>query len=241
MTLLAVERIKLTSTRAPWFCAALALVLTAGFATLYATKTSARMPATVEASQLGKQFGLVVVMVLAALAVTTEYRTGTIRTTFQAVPNRTKVFLAKTGTAALVAGIIGEICAFASYGMAALAAASSDLSMTHAADWRIVAGNGLVYALGAVIAVAVGILLRHTAGAIGLLLIWVLLAENMVQLIPSIGNDVHRWMPFNVGMRFLETGGQDAALGPWASLLYFAAVAAALLLIALGVAKRRDA
>ena len=43
-------------------------------------------------------------MVMATLAVTTEYRFGTIRATFQAVPNRTRTLLAKTTVVALFAG-----------------------------------------------------------------------------------------------------------------------------------------
>jgi len=39
--------------------------------------------------------GLLVIMVMAALAVTNEYRFGIIRTNFQAAPHRSAVILAK--------------------------------------------------------------------------------------------------------------------------------------------------
>jgi ABC-2 type transport system permease protein len=42
-------------------------------------------------------FGVMVLMIMAALAITSEYRFGTIRTTFQAVPNRASVLIAKAG------------------------------------------------------------------------------------------------------------------------------------------------
>ncbi|MGH3621239.1 MAG: hypothetical protein ACRDQ5_05530, partial [Sciscionella sp.] len=104
----------------------------------------------------------------------------------------------------------------------------------------------------AVIAVAVGILVRHTAGAVAIMLIYVLLVESLVSIIPNIGDDLARWAPFNVGKNFLAAGSRDAyqwlqlpgsdfPLGPWASLAYFAGWAVALLGIALFVANRRDA
>src|SRR4051794_8177113 len=108
MTLLAVERIKLFTTRSPWWCALITLVLTIGFAALVVGNSNDQeIPATVASTQFGYAFGMAVIMVLAALAVTTEYRFGTIRTTFQAVPHRTSALLAKTTVVALLALLIG--------------------------------------------------------------------------------------------------------------------------------------
>ncbi|GAA4854763.1 hypothetical protein [Saccharopolyspora rosea] len=241
MTLLAAERIKLFSTRSPWWCIATALVLTIGFTSALALNTEA---VPVGATQAGHQFGLMVVMVLAALSVTTEYRFGTIRATFQAVPNRTAALLAKTVVVAVVALLIGEACAFGSLGAAAVLAPQSNLALDSADAWRHVAGVGLVFALTAVLAVAVGTLLRQTAGAVTLLLLWSLLVENLVQLIPRIGGDLHQWMPFTMADNFLGADSafpRDVPLGPWGSLGYFAGVAVVLLAIAVAVANRRDA
>ncbi|WP_236790411.1 ABC transporter permease [Amycolatopsis sp. GM8] len=255
MTLLAVERIKLFTTRSPWWCALVALVLTIGFSALIVGNTSGDEVATVSSTQFGYTFGMAVVMVLAALAVTTEYRFGTIRTTFQAVPHRTSALLAKTTVVALMALVIGEIGAFGSLAIGMLLKPNADLALNSGADWINVAGVGLVYALAAVIAVAIGILLRHSAGAIALLLIYMLAVENLIQLIPKIGDDIYKWMPFNVAQKFL-TGdgasnlGRNGQAGPplstatldqgW-SLAYFAGIAAVLLIVALWSANRRDA
>ncbi|MER7077556.1 ABC-2 type transport system permease protein [Saccharopolyspora kobensis] len=242
MTLLAVERIKLFSTRSAWWCAALALALTIGFAGLFASQLDA---ISLGMTQAGYQFGLMVVLVLAALSITTEYRFGTIRATFLAVPNRTAALAAKTVLVALVALVIGELSAFGSWAVAKVLAPASDLALTTADDWRIVAGVGLVFALGAVLAVAVGALLRQTAGAVTLLLIWSLLVEGLVGLIPGIGETVQKWMPFNHASNFLSGTPADGAasmpLGPWGSLGYFAAVVLAIWVIALVVVQRRDA
>lgn len=245
MTLLAVERMKLLSTRSPWWCAAVALGLTIGFAALLASQMDRPIP--VSMTQLGYQFGLMVVLVMAALAVTTEYRFGTIRATFQAVPDRTAALLAKTVVVAVVALVIGELAAFGSWGVAWLISPESDLALSTAEQWRQVAGVGLVFAAGSVLAIAVGVLLRQTAGAVTLLLIWSMLVESLVALIPTIGEDVQKWMPFTVVGNFLSpgagspAGATGAALGPWASLAYFTAIAVGMLAVSLVVANRRDA
>src|SRR5438270_6632113 len=147
MTLLAVERIKLFTTRSPWWCALIGTALVVGFSALIAANWSGPVPMSLAASQFGSTFGLVVIMVMAALAVTTEYRFGTIRATFQAIPNRTAALLAKTTVVSLLALVIGEIAAFGALGMAKLIKPSPELALSSAADWRNVAGTGLVFGL----------------------------------------------------------------------------------------------
>ena len=95
MTLLATERIKLFTTRSPWWSMLLALVLSVGFAALIAGNASSATGEgfSTDVAESGYQFSLVVMMVMAALAVTTEYRFSTIRVSFQAVPNRTAVLV----------------------------------------------------------------------------------------------------------------------------------------------------
>ncbi|WP_116199483.1 ABC transporter permease [Amycolatopsis circi] len=248
MTLLAVERIKLFTTRSPWWCALIAIALTVGFAALMATALPSGESISVANTQAGHQFGIAVIMVLAALSVTTEYRFGTMRTTFQAVPHRGSVLVAKATVVALLSFVIGEIAAFGAWGLGYVIRPSDSVALQTSADWINVAGVGVVFAFAAVIAVAVGTLIRHSAGALSLLLIYVLAVESLVQLIPTVGPKIHQWMPFNVAERFLGgsassrgPGLPDAVLSQWGSLAYFAGVAVVLLAIAIGVAKKRDA
>lgn len=105
------------------------------------------------------------------------------------------------------------------------------------------------------IALAVGILIRHGAGVVALVIIYSQLVEQLVAAIPRFGKDIYKWLPFNVAGKFLtgtggSSGGQDGGYGPvlsnsplgqgWA-LIYFAAFALALLAIAITTAKKRDA
>ncbi|CRK60623.1 Putative ABC transport system membrane protein [Alloactinosynnema sp. L-07] len=253
MTLLAVERIKLFTTRSPWWSTLAALAVTVGFAALMAGTAETEIPMTVAASQFGYSFGLVVVMVMAALAVTTEYRFSTIRATFQAIPNRTAALLAKTVVVALLAAVIGELAAFGSWGVASLIS-PADLAINTAFEWRAVAGVGLVYALAGIVSVAVGILIRHSAGAISLLLIYTQLVESLISFIPEVGDDIHKWLPFNLANHFL-TGNPDltgrpqefgpmitdVTMNPWSALALFAGFSVVMLAGSLAVANRRDA
>ena len=254
MTLLSVERIKFFSTRSPWWCMALALGLVIGFGTLLAASANRVEAVNVPSSQFGFSFGLAVILVLAALAITTEYRFSTIRATFQAIPNRNAVLLAKTTVVALFAGLIGLVAAFGSLAISKAIKPASDLALNTAFEWRTVAGVGLVYAIAAVIAVSVGSLIRHSAGAISVLLIYTQLVESLVSLIPKVGDDIQKWMPFNNANKFL-TGNPDltarpvsegpglsnAPLSPWWALAYFLGIAIVFLITSLVVANKRDA
>lgn len=254
MSVLTVERIKLFSTRSPWWCMLVAAFLTIGLAALATgfLKPSEEPQATIFITQGGAQLSRMVMMVMAALAVTTEYRFGTIRTSFQAVPQRAALLLGKTAVVAALAGIVGLIAAFGAWGIGNLFAGGADLAINSGAEWRLIAGQGPLYALSAVIAVAVGIMLRQSAGAVAILILWPLLVENLFSLIPKVGDAMTRWSPFSVGGSFLNqgqdyglaganAGGSQFALSPGWALLYFAGWAAALLVIALYTASKRDA
>ena len=250
MTLLAVERIKLFTTRSPWWCALVALAVTVGFAAMISASAPSAEFVTVASTEFGYRFGMAVVMVLAALAVTTEYRFGTIRTTFQAVPHRGAALTAKATVVALLAAFIGLLAGFGSWAVALVIEPEGDLALNSAAEWINVAGISLVYGLAAIIAVAVGILVRHSAGAVAMLLIYALAVENLIQLIPTVGEKIFAWLPFNVAHRFIAGEGGMAPDGPplsnspltpgWA-LAYFAGFALVMLAVAIGVAKKRDA
>ncbi len=53
MTLLAVERIKLLTTRSPWWCALLTLVITIGFSALLTGTTNSNKFVTVSSAEFG--------------------------------------------------------------------------------------------------------------------------------------------------------------------------------------------
>jgi ABC-2 type transport system permease protein len=246
MTLVAAERIKLLSTRSPWWCAGLAIISSIGLSAVIAAATvNDGQVATVASTQLGYVLGMAVVMVMTTLAVTTEYSVGTIRTTFMAIPRRGPALIAKAFVVAALAAIVGLIGAFGAWAATMLLLPDADLSLSGLDDWRHIAGVGLVYLIAAVIAVAIGTLVRHTAGAVSIVLVWALMAEQLFQLLPGIGEAVRPWLPFSAAKDFLTAEGTSVhgvlGGGPWVAIAYFALVAALLLGISIAVAGRRDA
>jgi ABC-2 type transport system permease protein len=256
MHLVASERIKLFSIATPWVCGLFAVVALTAPATLTAlTATESRLPPTVASTQFGYQLGLVAVLLLGALAVTSEYHSGTIHGTFQAVPGRTPALVAKAAVVAGYAVVIGETAGFLAWLVARVLAPDADLALDSVADWTIVAGNGPVYAVAAVCGVGVGLLVRHTAGAVALLVGYPLMAENVVQLIPRAGQAIHRWLPLNAVTKFLSGTGEanagrdggnatvlsDSPLSPGWALAYFGGFAVLLLVAGITKVRRRDA
>ena len=107
MSLITVERIKLFSTRSPYWCLGLVPFLGLGI-TLLVSLVDRGSAASLESSQAWVGFAISVVMVMAALSITTEYRFGTIRGSFLAVPSRSGVLLSKCALLAMISFAIVE-------------------------------------------------------------------------------------------------------------------------------------
>lgn len=218
------ERIKLTTLRSP----VLSVALVAAFSLGLAAMQPRTAPLTVVA------FGVPVLMVVAALTVTGEYRTRMIATTFLAIPARSVVLCAKATVAAV-------FCAVS----AALMVIGSHLVAGEPLTVRTAAAIALYAALAAVLGVGVGALLRHSAGAVSVLLLWPLLVETLVGNLPGRGAQVGPYLPFANMFRFLDVQwlfpGYAWHWGPLGSLAYFAVLVAAVFGAAVVVVTRRDA
>lgn len=250
MSVLNAERIKLTSTKSPMWCSLIAVVVSVGFAAMIGAAYKAAdssadnsfgefsMPLT----QAGAaQFGAMLVMIMSALAVTTEYRFGVIRTTFQAIPNRTQVIGGKALLLAVIAAVLGLVISLASF-LVAQAISGVSLSISDGSNARALFGIPIYFALLAVLAVGVGTLIRQSAGAISLLLLWPLVIESLATLIPKVGKYIGEFGPFNNVTYFLGNEGMyDFHWGPWGALLYFAAFVAIVFGASLFVVNKRDA
>lgn len=249
MTLLNVERIKLFSTRSPYWCIGLIPVLGIGI-TLLVSLVDGGSSASLETSQAWVGFAESVVMVMAALSITTEYRFGTIRNSFLAVPSRTGLLVAKAVLVALIAFVVVEVTSIVCYFLARTVhgsgALDSAFAVDSAIDYRVIWGPGVIAALAAVLAVGVGTLIRQSAGAIAVLLLWPLLVENLFALFGQFGRDIQPWLPFSASTQFYagnETFGRFDTTVPtwWQGGLVFAATALVLMALALAAAKKRDA
>jgi ABC-2 type transport system permease protein len=184
----------------------------------------------------------IIVLLVAVLAVTTEFRHGTMGRTLQLTPSRARLLTAKMATMAGYALAFFVVSLVVAGGMLLLAGAVQDVSLTPGSEtllslWQAPAG----LALNAVFGVAIGALLRSQVMTITVTLVWLFVAENLVAgLLPEAG----RWLPFQVlNAIFLSPealagipAGQVLPVAPGLALLTFlgyvtvAAVTAGLLL-----------
>ncbi|MFF3221878.1 ABC transporter permease [Nocardia suismassiliense] len=253
MGVLAAERIKLTSTRSPWWCSGIVVVLAIGLAALFAlvTKSAGDDPAegtpvldvsTATAGVVG--FGVMVLMIMAALTVTSEYRFGVIRTTFQAVPNRIKVLVTKTVLVGAFSAVLTTILAFVAIGVAkAIGGSAPAANLTLDGQWRAVYGIPIYAFLMIAVAIGVGVLVRQSAAAISLIVLWSLLIEPLLGAFGSFGRNVTPFLPFQNASHFLSVSesGANWHWGPWGSLLYFIGFTAIVYGAALVMINQRDA
>ena len=248
LAVLDAERIKLSTTRSVLWTATAVAVLSIGLAALQGSTAYGAAPLPPEKAAMGVAiFGVPVLMILAALTVTGEYRSGMIRTTFMATPNRTwcwsrkrlsrRLFAAYVAVMTVAAVVVGRMMAPPLVG--------SHLSFVDPQTWRLIGAITLYAALTAVLGVGVAALLRHSAGAVAVLLLWPLLVEPMLGNSPSVGSEVGPYLPFANAFRFIDVQWLYPAFAmPWGvvgSLLYFVAVVAVVYAAAIVVVNRRDA
>lgn len=117
------------------------------------------------------EYPILAVGILGLLSFTSEYTSGQIRTTFAAVPQRLTVLIAKTSVAGIVALIFGEALAFASFliRQAILTGHRGSIALTHPGVPAELLSGGLAICAIATLGVALGGIIRNTAGAVAAL------------------------------------------------------------------------
>jgi len=168
------EWTKLRSVRSTYGALAVAAVVSLAGSLLFALPAGRRapLPDPVAFSFIGwAEYPVLAVGILGVLAFTSEFTTGQIRTMFTAVPRRLGVLAAKTAVIGSLALVFGELLALASFSLtqALLSRQGGGVSLFHPRVLGAVLAAGFVLAVVAVIGVAFGAAIRHTAGAIAAL------------------------------------------------------------------------
>jgi ABC-2 type transport system permease protein len=193
----------------------------------------------------GMMFAQITAIALGTLIVTTEYGTGIIRATLAASPRRGSVLTAKavvlTGT--LLVG--GVVTAFAGYlgGNWFFDREGIGIGLSEDGVLRAMVGSGLYLAGLGLFAMAVGLLIRHTAAALSIVLALVFVVGNMAFLLPgSWGEWIAKLLPGNAGSGIaMPVSFNPQLLDPWPGFAVFVAETAVLLGAAYVVFRRRDA
>lgn len=195
--------------------------------------------------QTGIGFGQLAICVLGALTMTTEYSTGVIRASLLAVPKRLPVLVAKCVVFAGLIFVIAEIVVFVSFFVGkAIIHPVVNVSLSQPNVARAVVGAGLYLTVLGLFALAIGALIRHSAGAIATVIGLVLVVGPLLGLLDSYdwGKHVHDWFPTVAG-GFIRNviPASDQVLSPWEGFAVFCGWTALLLAGGALLLKRRDA
>ncbi|WP_051451548.1 ABC transporter permease subunit [Actinospica robiniae] len=253
---LASEWTKIRSVRSTVWTLAAAIIVAVGISTLgnwgqasHTNLSAAQLERRdlVARSMFGIMLGQLVMVVFGALAVTSEYATGMIRTSLSAQPRRLHVFFAKLVVVAVIAFVVGEVISFASFliGTHFWAEKGVHLSLSSHGALQAVIGGGLYLDGAALLAFGIGAALRHTAGTITLGVALLFVVTVIVNFMPdSWQADVDKYLPANAGSQVWatqHTADVGTAFGAWAGFGIYMLYAAVALLAGLWVFKKKDA
>jgi ABC-2 type transport system permease protein len=248
------EFTKIRSTRSTYWTLLALIVVTVGIGAI-ATAGTASHPqgitkASLDATQqslAGLYVGQLVIAVLGALTITSEYSTGMIRTSLAVQPRRGVVFAAKALVFAAVSLVTGLVACFASFfiGQAILSSHHLNATLGDPNVLRAVIGGALFLTACGMLAYGLGALLRHTAGAITAAIGLLFVVSILVNFLPhSWQNNVDKWMPAIAGAQIWTTkasSGGPHLFSAWPGFAVLATYAVVAIVAGLVVFRTRDA
>jgi hypothetical protein len=194
----------------------------------------------------GGGFGLgqLALCVLGVIVITSEYSTGAIRSSLLAVPRRLPMLGAKVVVFAVLELIVGAIAVFAVFFLfTSILHGHIVITLGQPGVLRATFGGILYLIVLGLFAMAVGGLIRHTAGAIATVIGLVIVVPPLVSLIPgTIANHIHGYLPTVAGQLIGQTAQQPAdVLSPWQGFGVFCLWTVVLFAGAAVLLVRRDA
>jgi ABC-type transport system involved in multi-copper enzyme maturation permease subunit len=214
--------------------------------------------ATISDHLLGAFAGLVVLVVIATMFITGEYRRGLIRTTLAATPHRGRVLAAKAIVIGGVTFLIGLAASLVAVTVGVHLSRDQGqyvLPVSWLTEARVIAGTAALLAVAAVLALAMGAMVRRSAAAVaavivGIVLPWILgtaqvlplgASEWLLRVTPAAGFAIQQSIPRYPQVTAAYTPPAYLPLSPWAGFAVLCGYAAAAVAVALWLLRRRDA
>jgi ABC-type transport system involved in multi-copper enzyme maturation permease subunit len=208
---------------------------------------------------VGTFAGLIAVIVVAAMFITAEYRRGLIRTTLTVSPRRGRVLAAKAVVIASVAFAAGLVAAAAAviFGTQLARGRVYVFPVSWLTELRMIVGTAALVAVTAVLALAVGTMLRRSAAAVTVVIVVIVLpyllgvvsvlpagpADWVLRITPAAAFAVQQAIPQYPQVTGLYSPGGSGGyfpLAPWAGFAVLCGWAALALALALVLLRRRD-
>jgi ABC-type transport system involved in multi-copper enzyme maturation permease subunit len=175
---------------------------------------------------------------IGVMAITSEFRHGTIRSTFVVTPRRGRVVAAKVVASLLMGAAFGLVAIALSFGLgwAILSGRGIDLALDRDHVLLLVLGTVCMTALWAALGVGLGAVIKNQVFAVIGLIAWAFVVDNLLRaLVPDVG----RFTPVGVSDAF-TAGFADELLHPAVGGLVLVVYAAALVAAGTGAVARRD-
>jgi ABC-2 type transport system permease protein len=189
--------------------------------------------------------GQLAIAVLGVLVVTTEYSTGVIRASLLAVPRRYAMLAAKVVVFTVVMFILAEVIAFGSFFVgSAILHSRVAVSLSMHDVLRATFGAGLYLVAYGLFALAIGVLVRHTAGSISLAVGVAFVLPILTGLLPdtSFYNHLNAYLPQQAGSQvYLVRPAGVQLLSAWQGFGVLCIWVAVLLAAGAFLFNRRDA
>jgi ABC-2 type transport system permease protein len=192
--------------------------------------------------------GELIIVVIGALVITSEYGTRMMGTSLAAMPRRGVLYAAKAVVLTCVTLVVALITSFTSFfaGQAVLGPRHAGASITSPGALRAVLLAAVFVTCCALLAFGLGAIIRHTAGAITTLFGVVFLIPALAHALPNHWFfEVARWLPGGVALDPI-TATKTLQLpnylyGPYGQLAIFALYAAVAVAAGALLFRRRDA
>jgi ABC-2 type transport system permease protein len=189
-------------------------------------------------------FSQLIALVLGILAVTTEFRHGTITPTLIAQPDRLRVMNAKLISHVLAGLVLATIAVgvCTAIVLAGLSARDIETGLESGEVTRIAIGQIVAGGLWAALGVGLGALIGNQVGAIVGALAYTLVVENLLTLVPSVGDQVQKYgiNGASNGLGNLESSNTGDVLAQVPGGLVLAAYALAFVIAGTIMLRRRD-
>ena len=249
------EWTKLFSLRSTRWSLFVAVLLTIGLPLLFAAVTSSHWGSMgpneranrhpLDIALAGVNLSQLAIGVLGVLVITGEYSTGMIRASLTAVPKRLPVLWAKAIVFAVVTFVLMLPSVFiAFFGSQAILSRHDilQISVSHPGVTRAIVGGAVYLMLLGIFTLALGTIVRNTAGAIAAFAAIFFVIPPLLNILPtSWNNAISPYLPDAAGRSIFSLTHDAHSLAAGPGLALFVGYCALALVIAAVVLLRRDA
>ncbi|MFK7919836.1 MAG: hypothetical protein AB8G14_17300 [Ilumatobacter sp.] len=253
INLIGSEWIKLRTLRLNWVLPLIGLVFVIVITGLVGIFGEINSFTTITSGEIAEIVGFsailpgLLVSVIGVLAISSEFGFGTIRPTLVATPSRPKVFAAKALLLAVVGLVFGLITGLIGYvvGFALLSARGAEGLSFFDDDGTIgvlFVGLPLLFMLLVLFGYGVGLLVRISAAAVSIAILWPILIETIIAFALAIAGieDPQKFLPYQSALALVSTDSNDFVNGKVGGAVFFALVVAGIIAIATAINTRRD-